>query len=76
MKTLHANRQRANLKIMDNVMSLIYAHPDLRFNQILMALNISIMSDNGEGLKDLFYEESDVTLKRVEQAINDFNKTN
>lgn len=63
------NRQSANLKIMDKVMTMIYMHPDLRFNQILLALDITLMSDKGEGLQDLFYEESSVTLKRVDKAV-------
>lgn len=43
--------------------------PELRFHQILWALNVT--EREGENIKDKFYEESITTLKRLEQSLNE-----
>ena len=55
------NRRTNNLQILNELTSIVEKYPDLRFGQII---NIFINNDS-----DLFYEEPDLTLKRVKERI-------
>ena len=57
------DRQNYNLRCLDKLRDIILTYPDLRFMQILYNMNLS-----GNGA-DRFYEEPDVTLKSIEEAI-------
>ena len=71
-------RQPANIKIAQIIMDYIYSYPDLRFNQILSALEVTLLQKDESGhyssLKDLFYEESTITLERVKKAHESIGK--
>lgn len=56
------NRLENNIKILDIVKQLAYEFPDMRFHQLLMAINATIDEDQ-------FYEESSVTLDRIRKTI-------
>lgn len=58
----HLSRQEANKKLLAILGKAVDSCPDLRFNQILEELWIT------EQRADLFYEESEKTLKRVEST--------
>jgi len=73
-------RQESNREIIHEISAMIEAHPDLRFHQILHSLNIIETSyptkedgskDYEKGyIKDLFYEESVTTLKKINEREN------
>lgn len=52
------NRQEYNLKILDIIRAKAQEYPDMRFHQLLWAV---------EG--DQFYEESEVTLSRILETL-------
>lgn len=56
------NRQDYNFKILDIIRAKAQEFPDMRFHQLLWLLNIS----NGE---DQFYEESEITLDRINKIL-------
>ena len=58
---LNQKRQTANKKILFALEQIIDKHPELRFTQILSDCGIFTFA----GGRDLFYEESDETLKRI-----------
>jgi hypothetical protein len=61
-------RQKYNELILDTLSKLIKKYPDLRFGQILFNSDIikHIQSDKGTiFIEDPFYEESEVTWKRI-----------
>ena len=64
------NRLLYNLEILKIIVEYTLAHPELRFNQILWALNIIDRSVDGT-IMDKFYEEPDLTLIRLKERIND-----
>lgn len=57
-------RQIYNRKILELVSVMIEKHPELRFCQILWALEIINKQENGE-IIDNFYEESYETFSRI-----------
>ena len=64
-------RQECNLEIINRLRDYILSHPDIRFGQALVNLNIlNIVYDSlGENpiVSDPYYEESVQTLKRMTQ---------
>jgi len=62
-------RQEANIKILELIAARVNDFPDLRFNQILVGLNIT-KSKSGSYYQEThnvidFYEEPVVTLQRI-----------
>lgn len=55
-------RLMANIKISNIISQLIYEFPDMRFMQLLMAIDAVIDTDQ-------FNEESSVTLERIKNKI-------
>lgn len=55
------DRRTNNLQILNELTSIVEKYPDLRFGQII---NTFINNDS-----DLFYEEPDLTLKRLKERI-------
>ena len=60
------NRQNSNRVILEILSDLIEKYPDARFGQILYKTGI-IQQDKNGNLIDIFGEESDVTLHRMEE---------
>lgn len=60
MNKLASRRHQANCQILAKLQQLIDKYPDQRFVQLLE--NFGIV----DATKDLFYEESDVTLNKLE----------
>jgi hypothetical protein len=74
-------RQEANIKILELIAARVNDFPDLRFNQILVGLNIT-KSKSGSYYQEThnvidFYEEPVVTLQRIvgEKAPPEFEET-
>lgn len=64
-----AERQESNRVLVQLISNVIEAHPELRFHQILHALDVVVPVEPGVLLmKDLFHEESVKTLDRVSKA--------
>jgi hypothetical protein len=67
-------RQAANRELLEHLKDMVERYPHLRFGQILMAKKFltSGLLDQEDGkmvvLDDPYFEESMVTLKRVEQT--------
>ena len=65
------NRYQYNIAIINKLTELVNKYPDLRFNQILMDCGIldcegSVHLSTGTSfIKDPFYEESEITWKRM-----------
>lgn len=57
-------RKIANQQIVRKIQEIIEKYPGLRFHQILQNIGISIPNT------DQFYEESEVTLKRISENEN------
>lgn len=55
------DRRTNNLQILNELTSIVEKYPDLRFGQII---NTFINNDS-----DIFYEEPDLTLKRIKERI-------
>nr|DAM31408.1 MAG TPA: Protein of unknown function (DUF1040) [Ackermannviridae sp.] len=55
-------RLEANIKILKIVKQLAYEFPDMRFIQLLTTVDAILGTDQ-------FYEESEVTLKRIKEKI-------
>lgn len=55
-------RLEANIKILKIVKQLAYKFPDMRFIQLLTVVDAILGTDQ-------FYEESEVTLKRIKEKI-------
>ena len=55
-------RLEANIKILKIVKQLAYEFPDMRFIQLLTVVDAILGTDQ-------FYEESEVTLKRIKEKI-------
>lgn len=60
------SRQQNNLEILKILNKVILQNPDMRFVQLLWALNI-INIDNNDFIEDRFYEESDKTLEFIKK---------
>jgi hypothetical protein len=64
-------RQECNIEILNRLGDYILSHPDIRFGQALVNLNIlNIVYDSlGENpiVSDPYYEESVQTLRRMDQ---------
>ena len=57
------DRYQYNMLILGKLCSIFTAFPNLRFTQLLSNLGLD---------KDLFYEEPDETLKKINKWINDY----
>lgn len=72
------NRQFYNIKLLKELERFIKENPDLRFGQILFALRICISNFNYQtqksDIKDIFYEESSETFKRMKKHFELFYK--
>lgn len=60
-------RQKYNKLILETLSKLIEKHPDLRFGQILANAEIITYKNDYDEMvvKDPFYEESEITWKRM-----------
>ena len=58
----------ANKKILEILATLIEKHPELRFHQILLNYSVTLQDI------DMFFEESLVTLARLQQAVENFEE--
>jgi hypothetical protein len=64
-----------NLNIVNKLFELVIKHPDLRFHQILWSAGI-FSADNSGQIEDKFYEESEITWKKMmETAICNKDKS-
>jgi len=59
---MNMNRLKNNIKILDILRQLAHEFPNMRFHQLLMAVNATIDEDQ-------FYEESSVTLNRIRKFL-------
>lgn len=57
--SLRDSRVKANFKIMEKIKEEMAKHPDLRFLQLL--INMNIIDDSAK----LFNEEPEITLKKI-----------
>ena len=55
-------RLEANIKILNIIEQLIHEFPDMRFIQLLTTIDVILGTDQ-------FYEESEITLKRIKEYI-------
>ena len=62
------DRQKYNREILRTVSNFMELHPEMRFQQILWALNI-IEKDT-----DKFYEEPDITLKKLQRRLKELKQ--
>lgn len=60
-------RQKYNKLILETLSKLVEKHPDLRFGQILANAEIVTYKNDYDEIvpKDPFYEESEITWKRM-----------
>jgi hypothetical protein len=56
-------RQDANLQILDEIQVVLLAHPDIRFVQALVIMNLIPKDAIDDSF--YFYEESETTLKNI-----------
>ena len=63
-------RQECNQEIVKILEEAIKKYPDLRFGQILWLLGINGRDDKNR-LRDIFYEEPDVTLRNICSTVKD-----
>ena len=59
-------RNKYNTECMNKLLKFLEENPDLRFIQALWALNIISNEDR-------FYEEPDVTLEKIQEALKTFS---
>lgn len=66
-------RQECNREILKVLEEVVRLYPDFRFGQILWFLGINGRDDVGDRyrLKDIFYEEPDITLKNICSTVKD-----
>lgn len=62
ISSVQEQRLEANIKILKIVKQLAYEFPDMRFIQLLTVVDAILGTDQ-------FYEESEVTLKRIKEKI-------
>lgn len=55
-------RLETNIKILNIIEQLVHEFPDMRFIQLLTAVDVILGTDQ-------FYEESEITLKRIKEQI-------
>lgn len=67
------NRLKANEKILKILEQYINEHPDMRFIQILWALDI-INMENEWLIEDRFHEESEKTLEKLKLLRKKYEK--
>lgn len=60
-------RKEANIQILSELSKLVEKYPDMRFIQLLEAIDISDPMERGG--KDIFYEESSYTLEYIKERI-------
>jgi hypothetical protein len=75
---MSSNRQNKNRQILAEISAQIEAYPDLRFHQILHNIGVTELDvkvqtgefphDFTQYSSDKFYEESDVTYKRIKET--------
>lgn len=69
--TVTDNRYQYNTAIINRLKELIEKYPELRFNQLLIDCGVlnsedhMVLSTGSSFIKDPFYEESEVTWKRM-----------
>lgn len=63
------NRFQANQQILKKLEEYFYNNPDMRFHQGLMALKVESPQPFTMP-EDKFYEESEITLKQLEEKLN------
>ena len=61
------NRQKNNVEIIKQLLQIIKNHPELRFGQILAGFGILVENH------DIFFEESEATLKRLVKSVEIIN---
>ena len=61
-------RQECNQEILRILGEVIKMYPDFRFGQILWVLGINGLDEKNR-LRDIFYEEPDVTLRNIYSAL-------
>ena len=61
-------RQECNQEILRILGEVIKMYPDFRFGQILWVLGINGLDDK-DRLRDIFYEEPNVTLRNIYSAL-------
>lgn len=59
------DRQQENFKILEVLREFFEKNPDIRFGQGLYNLNIATHIIEGKSVIDIFFEEPNVTLKRI-----------
>ena len=67
-----SKRYESNKTILTLLEQFVEEYPDMRFGQILMAMHIIEMEQDGPNkfsVKDPFYEESVDTLKRIYEKL-------
>jgi hypothetical protein len=57
---MNNTRLQSNLKIIKLLQDIILDNPDWRFHQLLQNVEIEVINE------DKFYEESDITLKQLQ----------
>ena len=65
-------RQECNQEILRILGEVIKMYPDFRFGQILWVLGINGLDEKNR-LRDIFYEEPNVTLRNIYSALK-YNK--
>lgn len=78
--TMIDNRYQHNTAIVNKLKELVDKYPGLRFNQLLIDCGVlssedqMVLSTGNSFIKDPFYEESEVTWKRMCKNRMCFNK--
>lgn len=63
------SRLDANREIITLLTKAVEAYPDWRFTQLLQNLSINVRANDVFAIEDRFYEESNETLDRVNQVM-------
>lgn len=69
--TMTDNRYQYNIAIVNRLKELVDKYPELRFNQLLIDCGVlssedsKVLSTGNTFIKDPFYEESEITWKRM-----------
>jgi len=67
-------RQKANSEILNRLYQYITDNPDIRLGQALVNLDVLVMLPGLQTYRDPFYEEPDIMLARVDEAIEKQSK--
>lgn len=65
----YMSQQPANRKLISLLSDMVEQFPDWRFHQILSNVQVNLPDTTEFKCLDLFYEDSEDTLKRVEQHV-------